>query len=186
MQRYSFATLVTAEANVPSATHLPFIIEENDDEIILSSHFSRANPQATRLEEKELLVIFSEPHAYVSPSLYEKTENVPTWNYLAVHAYGKAKILSAEEEVVALLERSIVAFEPEYLKQWQQLSQEYKSKMVKGIVAFQIGVTSVEGKKKLSQNKTKAEQHRIIEAFDHSQDPKAQQIAEYMKLNLNE
>ena len=151
--------------------------------MVLSSHFAKANPQAGVLEGKEILVIFSEPHAYISPKFYEKEQNVPTWNYLAVHAYGRATQITDEQEMTALLEKSILMFEADYMQQWQKLPQEYKSKMLKGMVAFQINVTSLEGKKKLSQNKTEAEQQRIIEAFSQSDDQNEVQIAEYMKLN---
>lgn len=183
MQRFNFGTLITAEDNIPTATHLPFLIEEEGDRVVLSSHFARANPQAATLEGKEILVIFSEPHAYISPAFYEKEQNVPTWNYVAVHAYGKARIISDEIGMLALLEKSILAFDADYMQQWQRLSEDYKSRMLKGIVAFQIEVTNLEGKKKLSQNKTQTEQQRIIDAFSRSEDQNEIQIAEYMKLN---
>jgi len=183
MQRYNFGTLITAEENIPTATHLPFLTEEEGDGVVLSSHFAKANPQAAALEGKEILVIFSEPHAYISPAFYEKEQNVPTWNYVAVHAYGKARLISDETGMLALLEKSILAFDTDYIQQWQRLPDDYKSRMLKGIVAFQIEVTTLEGKKKLSQNKTPTEQKRIIDAFSRSEDQNQVQIAEYMKLN---
>jgi transcriptional regulator len=98
MQRYSFATIVTATNNVPFATHLPFLVEQREGRIILASHFAKANPQAAEIIGKDVLVIFTEPHAYISPKHYEKETNVPTWNYIAVHAYGKASILPEGEQ----------------------------------------------------------------------------------------
>src|SRR5687767_9073974 len=97
MKRYSFATIVTVKDNHQSATHLPFVIEQHDDKIILSSHCSVANPQWKELTDHQVLVIFTEPHAYISPKNYEKELNVPTWNYIAVHAYGKAQIKSDDQ-----------------------------------------------------------------------------------------
>jgi len=96
MQKYSFATLITAIGNHPEATHIPFITEQRGNDIVLTSHFAKANPQAISIDQTEALVIFTEPHAYISPSHYEKLQNVPTWNYIAIHAYGKAIIINDE------------------------------------------------------------------------------------------
>src|SRR5476649_177662 len=98
MQRYSFATIVTVKDGTPIATHLPFIIKRQDDKIILSSHFAKANPQSSGINNSSALVIFTEPHAYISPKNYEKEANVPTWNYLAVHTYGTCTLLDGEEK----------------------------------------------------------------------------------------
>ena len=89
MQAYNFAIVVSVKEDIPIATHLPFVIEERENEIVLISHMSKANEQWKTISDKDVLVIFSEPHAYISPSLYEQQQNVPTWNYVAVHAYGK-------------------------------------------------------------------------------------------------
>lgn len=183
MQKYSFATLVSAENNIPLATHLPFLVRKIDDRIILSSHFARANPQASSITGADILVIFSEPHAYISPRYYEKEENVPTWNYLAVHAYGRAAIIDDEAGKLSLMERTISNYEVEYLDQWSRLSDAYKIRMLKGIVAFDVVVSDLQGKKKLSQNKTAVERENIIGAFSQSTDSNEVQIAEYMKQN---
>src|SRR4051794_37446922 len=92
MREFSFATLVTAENDFPTATHVPFIIEKREDKIVLSAHLAKANGHWKQFAEKPILVIFQEPHAYISPALYVEKINVPTWNYVAVHAYGKVKI----------------------------------------------------------------------------------------------
>src|SRR5665647_2355299 len=82
MQLYNFAVMVSVKEELPVGTHLPFVIEERENDVVLVSHMSRANDQWKALEGKEVLVIFQEPHAYISPSPYEKQENVPTWNYI--------------------------------------------------------------------------------------------------------
>src|ERR1700754_620533 len=162
MQRYSFATIVTSVNDVPYATHLPFLVEQRDDKIILSSHFAKANPQAAQILDKSVLVIFTEPHAYISPSNYEKETNVPTWNYLAVHAYGKATLLDDVRQTANLLAHTINAYEPAYMQQYEKLPDEYKQKMMKGIVGFEIMVDDLQAKKKLSQNRTEQERENII------------------------
>ena len=180
MQRYSFATIVTATDNVPFATHIPFLVEKRCDQIILASHFAKANPQASEIVGKDILVIFTEPHAYISPKYYEKETNVPTWNYIAVHAYGKATILPEGEQTAGLLARMISNYEADYLTQWNGLPDEYKQRMMKGIVAFEIVVDDLQGKQKLSQNRSEVEQENIINALSKSNDTTEAEIARYM------
>ncbi|HRI58716.1 MAG TPA: FMN-binding negative transcriptional regulator, partial [Saprospiraceae bacterium] len=98
MRRFNFATIMSQVEGLPFATHLPFVVEESSEgNLRLLAHFAKANPQWKSLEEQTALVIFSEPHAYISPSLYEKEQNVPTWNYVAVHAYGQATLITDEQ-----------------------------------------------------------------------------------------
>ncbi|SDD33284.1 negative transcriptional regulator, PaiB family [Mucilaginibacter pineti] len=180
MQRYSFATIITSEGDVPVATHLPFLVELRDDKIVLCSHFARANPQANDMVGKTVLVIFTEPHAYVSPQHYEKETNVPTWNYMAVHAYGKATLVPEGADTALLLAKTINNYEEAYQQQWNSLPYEYKQKMMKGIVAFEIVVDDLQGKQKLSQNRTAVERENIISALGKSDDTNEQDIAKYM------
>jgi len=180
MQRYSFATIVTVKDGLPVATHLPFLVEERDGILTLKSHFAKANPQAVDSVDKDVLVIFTEPHAYISPKNYEKVENVPTWNYLAVHAYGQFKMLEGEANKAALLQATIQNFEVEYSKQWDSLPDQYKQNMMKGIIAFEVVVTDLQAKAKLSQNRSKIEQENIIGTLSNSADTNEQDIAAYM------
>jgi transcriptional regulator len=181
MQRFSFATIVSNNDNVPIATHLPFLVSVKEDAVVLSSHFAKANDQWRDTEKNKVLVIFSEPHAYISPKHCDKELNVPTWNYISVHAYGTAKLITGEEEVMNLLEATIDTYETAYRQQWEGLPNDFKTKMANGIVAFQITVTDLQAKKKLSQNKTEAEQQRIIETLSKSSDTNEQLIGEYMR-----
>ncbi len=184
MQAYSFATIVSVTDGLPVATHLPFIIKQEVDKVILSSHFAKANPQTNELAGKKVLVIFTEPHAYISPKNYEKELNVPTWNYLAVHAYGTCKILDGEANKAAVLKEMIQSFESDYQQQWDNLPHDYKSKMMNGIIAFEIEVDDLQAKAKLSQNRSTIEQQNIIEHLDKSTDTTEKAIATYMeKLN---
>jgi transcriptional regulator len=181
MQRYSFATIVTVKDGTPVATHLPFLVKENDGKIILSSHFAKANPQSVDAINSDALVIFTEPHAYISPKHYEKQESVPTWNYLAVHAYGKCTLLNGEEKKAALLKETILSFEANYLKQYDALPDTFKQNMMKGIVAFEIVVDTLQAKKKLSQNRTEKERENIVNELDKAENSTEKEIAEYMK-----
>lgn len=181
MQRFSFGTIITAQENFPTATHLPFLVSMQNEQMILTSHFAKANEQWKSLENSKVLVIFSEPHAYISPQHYEKELNVPTWNYMAVHAYGQGRLVVDEVQVRKVLEATIDNYEAAYRVQWNGLPEEYKVAMSKGIVAFEIVVTDLQGKKKLSQNKTALEQERIIAALSVSENSSEKLIAEYMK-----
>ncbi|HEY0030603.1 MAG TPA: FMN-binding negative transcriptional regulator [Bacteroidia bacterium] len=184
MQANSFATLINAYNNNIRATHLPFMIEKRNEQIFLVTHMAKANPQWKEFSQQELLVIFQGPHAYISPSHYEKKQNVPTWNYIAVHAYGKATLLEEDEKAITVLEAMIKTYEPAYYEQWKQLAPEYINGMLKGIMSFEIEVTRLEGKFKLSQNKTKNEQEHIITTFEKGDDPLAKGISSEMKKNL--
>ncbi len=185
MQRYSYATIVTVKDGFPTATHLPFLVKQVGDRIILSSHFAKANPQSADIVNNNALVIFTEPHAYISPKHYEKAESVPTWNYLAVHAYGKCILLAGEEKKATLLKETIQFYEEDYLKQWDSLPDDFKQKMMKGIVAFEIIVDDLQAKKKLSQNRTEKERENIIKELNSAENSNEKDIADYMSsLNL--
>jgi transcriptional regulator len=181
MRRFSFATLITAKDNFPTATHLPFIVRRETGHITLTAHFAKANDHWKDIENHTALIIFSEPHAYISPKHYDKLQNVPTWNYVSVHAYGEGKIISDMEEVRNVLERTIDTYDPSYKGQWHDLPEDYRRNMSKGIVAFKIVVKDIQAKKKLSQNKSDHEQQTIVTALAKSDQTHEQLIAHYME-----
>lgn len=185
MRRYSFATIITSKDGYPVATHLPFLISGRDEKIILTSHFAKANTHWQIIENNISLIIFMEPHAYISPKHYDKELNVPTWNYIAVHAYGKGKLISDEKIVADVLEKTILTYEAAYKTQYDSLPVDYKTNLSKGIVAFEIEVTDLQGKKKLSQNKTENEQRNIIQSLSSSKLSTDRDIAFYMQACLH-
>lgn len=185
MKAYSFATIITAKANLPTATHLPFIISTRNDKVILTSHFAKANSHWEDTEENKCLVIFNQPHAYISPTHYERELNVPTWNYIAVHAYGDATLITDEQGAFEILEATINNYESGYKRQWDKLPVDYKLKLIKGIVAFEVTITDLQAKKKISQNKTEKEQKNIIDSLSLSEDKNDRDIAEYMSQRLS-
>ena len=184
MKRFSFATVITAKDNIPVATHLPFLVEERNGSILLTSHFARANAQWKEIEANTILVIFSEPHAYISPKHYEKELNVPTWNYISVHCYGKGRLIREEEKVMQLLERTVVNYDDSFAEQYQSLPEDYKTNLAKGIVGFEIEVMELQAKKKLSQNKSEVEQRNIIKSLSLSDQTNEKLIADYMDNEL--
>lgn len=163
MRQYSFATLVSQVADQLFASHLPLVVDATAEQVTLRGHFAKANPhwQAHQTPGHPLLVIFQGPHAYIAPSQYTVTEAVPTWNYVAVHAYGELQLLPTGEPTVAALEAMFATFDASFQQQWQSLSAKYKQGMLNGIVAFAITVTRLEGKAKLSQNRPPADQQAV-------------------------
>lgn len=182
MRANPFAILVSNVDGVPFATHLPLLIDEAGDQIVVQGHMARANAHWKSMKEgEESLIIFHGPHAYISPSLYENRESVPTWNYAAVHVYGEPTLFTDEESLRATLHRMIDTFESSYMTQWSELSEQYQSRMMKHIVGFNIKVKKLEGKFKLSQNRTRGEQARVIQSLNQSQDSNIEGVAQLMQ-----
>jgi transcriptional regulator len=181
MRASPFAILISTVDRSPYATHLPLAIREADGQVRLRGHVARANPHWKSLEHTaESLVIFHGPHAYISPALYEARESVPTWNYAAVHVYGRARIVD-EKEAREILEELIAEFDSSYAAQWASLGEDYRSRMVRHIVAFEMIADRIEAKFKLSQNRTRTEQANIIEALAGSGDSSVSGVAALMK-----
>ena len=178
--RHSFGTLLSFKDSF-HVTHLPFVLEEREP-LVLSSHMARANPHwGVFADSPDVLVIFQGPHAYISPALYEDRISVPTWNYAVVHAYGKVR---PNDDVEAVLEKMIRAFDADYLARWWELPEEYKSNLKKGIVGFEVEVERVEAKFKMHQGKSPADRLSIIEEFGGSGDTTLEGVAEYMRWSL--
>lgn len=186
MRQYPFAMLVTSDNNKPWVTHIPFVAEYNHQKIELYSHISLANPQKGHLDGREILVVFREPHAYISPKFYKEFNNVPTWNYLAVHAYGVAEVYSQKVDLIQLQEKMILNFEPDYMEQWKALPESYKEDLLNGIVGFKINVSEVLGKEKLSQNKSIENQRNIANQLIQSEDVLAKEISKRISDKLKD
>jgi transcriptional regulator len=171
MRANSFAILISSIADGPFATHLPLVVCEQGEQLILRGHVAKANPHWQYIErDPRCMVIFHGPHAYISPTNYEIHESVPTWNYGAVHAYGNARVFSAPEELLGVLHELIPMFEPAYAEQWASLNQTYRERMLSHIVGFKISVTKLEAKFKLSQNRTRQEQENVIASLGAAHD----------------
>jgi transcriptional regulator len=166
MGAFPFALIVSTDDNgLPVATHLPTVVIEDVNTLKLIAHMARANPQWQSLGDKPVLVIFHGPHAYISPSHYNTKENVPTWNYTAVHCYGTPKILSADSAKLVALTLLFQHIEPDAQKQWDGASDDYRRRLLDGMIGLEIVVTRMDGKYKMSQNRADDEQSRIAEAL---------------------
>ncbi|MEH7436920.1 FMN-binding negative transcriptional regulator [Neobacillus drentensis] len=182
IEKNSFATLFSQHNGRPYATHLPLLLEK--EEGFLYGHFARPNEQWKDIENQNVLVTFQGPHAYISPSWYESTQAVPTWNYVAVHVYGQVEILYDEQEIYDALFSMVDKYEkPGSSYRFQEIDRNFIAGMSKGIVAFRIKITEIEGKAKLSQNHSVERQNLVIEQLELSQEFDQLQIAKLMKKN---
>ncbi|NOT17368.1 MAG: FMN-binding negative transcriptional regulator [Sulfuriferula sp.] len=166
----SFGMLVTAPDGVPFVSHLPFIFDHAaGSKGKLLCHMARANPQWQHFSScSEVLAVFQGPHAYVSPSWYS-SPGVPTWNYAVVHLRGKPRLIESESELEALVERLTHVYESHMPSPWEpNLAGERRTKLLNMIVGFEIEVTDIQGKFKLSQNRPIEDQQRVIEALSQS------------------
>jgi transcriptional regulator len=182
----SFGELVTLDnAGLPFASHLPFLVDPaRGANGTLIAHMARANPQWQHFTSgKPALAMFHGPHAYISPAWYATHPAVPTWNYIAVHAYGVPKIVDAPGAMESILGRLVDANEAANGTTWRMdgLTEQYLGGMMRAIVAFEIPIDRLEGKAKLSQNRDATDQARVAEALAASADPSAQAISRAMR-----
>jgi transcriptional regulator len=182
MRAYSFAALATSGPAGLTATHLPFVIEEEGGRITLLAHMARANPQWRDFAAgAEALVIFMQPHAYVSPRLYDSRQNVPTWNYVAVHAYGRPVLIEEHAAKLALQQKLIREHDAGYLAQMAELPASYIDAKLAAIVSFSLDVSRIEARYKLSQDKNPAERERIARDLEASGDSVKTETARLMR-----
>jgi transcriptional regulator len=183
IERYSFATLISGPDGHLFANHLPLMLDRQEGPHgTLIGHMARANPQWHSAAGTEVLAIFSGPHAYISPTWYQAQQTVPTWNYVAVHAYGRLKLMDDDGEVEALLHRTIGVYEAAEERPWKlDESREFVSRMLRQIVAFRVPIERLEGKWKLNQNRPVEQRQRVIEVLSRREDENSRNIATLMR-----
>jgi transcriptional regulator len=185
VQNHSFGTISTTEQGKPIATHLPLGVNKKGDDYYITGHMAYGNPQWRTFEAcEDVLIMFQGPHAYVSSSWYSH-ENVPTWNYQAIHMYGKASILEPNE-LIEDLSRMLEKYEQNREKPvvWDNLSSELLETQLKGIVGFKIKVEEIQAAYKLSQNRNETDYMNIIDKLQNEGNPHSKQMAEQMEKRL--
>lgn len=184
MREHSFATLVTQNAGAMVASHLPLLLDLGESSSRLVGHMARANDQWQAFDgQSEALAIFHGPHGYISPAWYAQHPSVPTWNYTVVHAYGSPKVIEDYQAAVEILRRTVDFYEGGRAEPWRMetLPADYVEKMVRAIVAFEIPLTRIEGKAKLSQNRSVEDRNRAIAALAQSEQFEDRQLANSMR-----
>ena len=188
IQAHPFGILVSNGPEAPLATHVPmYLVRENKASAVLRCHVARANPHWRTIESSpSVLAIFNGPHHYVTPSWYPSKEGhgrvVPTWNYITVHATGKARLFEGAkliEHVAELTRRQEAVFE----NRWsvEDAPADYVNGLAKAIVGLEISIERLEGKWKLSQNRPDADRAGVIKGLEGIASAASLEIAEIMK-----
>lgn len=160
IQQNAFGQLVSSVDGRPFVTHVPFLLAR--DHSVLATHLAKQNPQLENIEGQEVLLIFTGPHAYISPQWFS-SHGVPTWNYQAVHIYGKCAIFDEPERLKQFVETLTNKYEKAFEQPWQP---EYNEKLLQAIVGVEIRILDIQCKFKLSQNKSSADRIGIVDNLE--------------------
>ena len=189
IRQHSFGTLVSYDAGELVASHLPFLLDSERGPCgTLLGHMARANPQWRSLtNDADVLVLFQGPHAYISPAWYQTELSVPTWNYVAIHAYGCPRLVQGEGALRSILEATVRTYEGGYEQPWrmERLPDDFLAKLMEAIVGFEIPISRLEGKLKLSQNRPPADRQGVVANLRRQDDPLGRAVADLMA-SLNE
>jgi transcriptional regulator len=183
---HSFGLLVSTLGGEPFATHLPLLLDRGaGPHGTLVGHLARANPHWHGLEGQTVLAVFAGPHAYVSPTWYEADDVVPTWNYVAVHAYGTCRLVDDAEALADILAATVDTYERSMAKPWSiDTGSDFFRKMARAVVGFRVEISRLEGKWKLNQNHPRARREKVIRVLERSEDQDAAAIARLMRETL--
>ncbi|MBT4067802.1 MAG: FMN-binding negative transcriptional regulator [Candidatus Marinimicrobia bacterium] len=184
VKAHPFGMLLSNGSQVPGVTHLPLQLmtdEEGNDSINI--HLSKANPHANTLKDGESVVaVFLGTNGYISPRWYAAKDNVPTWNYTAVHAFGRLRKIEKEAELMKLVDQLTIEHEEGAESPWRaDWSVEKIRKMLNAIIGFEMKVERWEGKKKIGQNRSAEDQASLKRNLEKSADPAYQFLAQQMK-----
>ncbi len=171
--------MVTFDGEKPIATHIPVEVVESDDGWTIYGHISRANAQKKTLGDKEALLIFQGAHTYISPRWYAEVD-VPTWDYMIVHVYGKVREIQGDE-LYSVLSRLVRNHESNSSYRLEGLPQELVQKDLNGIVGFAVDVTRIDAGYKLSQKKTEEERKNIANELENRGDKDSIEIADAIR-----
>jgi transcriptional regulator len=146
---------------------------------------ARANPHWKQAGGQTALAIFSGPHAYISPTWYEAEQVVPTWNYVAVHAYGRVQTIEDEGALLDIVQRTVRIYEQSMPQPWSfDGSGTFAKRMLAQIVGFRIEIDKIEGKWKLNQNHPVERRKKVVEALRERADENALAVAAMMQERL--
>lgn len=187
IEKNSFGILVSQTNQQLSATHIPLMLDKNENgKDVLQGHISKANPQwQAFMTEAEVLAIFSGPHTYISSSWYAN-ENVSTWNYVAVHIYGKIRALEGQR-LIAHLSKLTSKYEAASAspRLVENMSPDYLAREMKGLIGFEIEIMDIQAAQKMSQNRNEADYQNIITELEQRNEADDSAVAQIMKQNRN-
>lgn len=178
IEQWSFAVLTSPDLQ---ATHLPLLLARDEGQCgVLYGHMARANPQWQSAHGQRVVAVFSGPHSYISPTWYAAGPAVPTWNYVAVHAYGVLECLEAAQ-TLDVVQRLTAHYEPALAANTTLLAPDYVAKLNRAIVGFRIELDSLQGQAKLGQQRSVADQAGVFAALQQSAELDSQALAAYMQ-----
>jgi transcriptional regulator len=183
MRDYPFAMVITQGGGAPTVSHLPVLYEPGDGHGRIVGHLARANSQWKHFADgQRTLVVFQGPHRYVSPRWYRSPVNVPTWNYVAVHAQGPSRIIEERSQVHAILERTVARFEAGSERPWRfDVPTEFLEERYPRILGFEVVIDTIEAKFKLNQNRPDEDRRAVIERLAEQDDSPSREMYTLMK-----
>jgi transcriptional regulator len=180
LHQNNFPALVSFDGEKPLATHTPVeVVEGEKGQLTVYGHLSRANSQWKTWGDLEILLIFQGAHTYISPRWYDHV-NVPTWNYMMIHVYGKIRLVQ-DDELLALLSRLVHKHEVNTSYSLEGLPQDFVQKQMAGIVGFAVDVTRIDAGYKLSQNRNDEDHENIIQELEKRGDVDSLKVAAAMR-----
>jgi transcriptional regulator len=188
IEQNGFGLIISCTDGRPVASHLPLLLERTAGANgALLGHMARANHQWRQAAGQEVLAIFSGPHTYISPTWYQAEQVVPTWNYVAVHAYGRLTLIQDPDTLLRVVDDLVRAYERSMPNPWLlDGREEFVRRKLEQIVGFRIEIERLEGKWKLSQNHPVEPRQRVIQALKGRADENSQAIAALMEETLNQ
>jgi transcriptional regulator len=187
IERYEFATLTSSSSTGLVASHIPIMLRRSAGKAVLVGHVARANDQWRQFDgHAEALAVFHGPHAYVSPTWYATAPAVPTWNYAAVHVYGKPRAREEGDFTAAVLRDLAARHEVSRAKPWrtEDLARDVFERLAKAIVAFEMPIDRIEGKFKLGQNRSQDDRVGMLEGLDAEKSRDAEALAAFIRDTL--
>jgi transcriptional regulator len=184
--QYPFATVITPGADELWVSHVPLLVQRRNGALVLVGHLARANAHWQAMEAgAATMAIFHGPHAYVSPTWYAISPAVPTWNYVVVHATGRARVQQQGHEVAGLLRELTAVYEGRGAGAWTPdgLPDEFAQRMRDAIVGFEIAVDRMEGKVKLSQNRSAEDRRGVVAQLEAQASEGSRAVAALMRKN---
>jgi transcriptional regulator len=186
IEQHSFGAVISQHDDLPFATHLPFLLERNTgSQGTLVGHMARANPHWQQLDEKMALSIFTGPHSYISPTWYAAEHLVPTWNYTAVHVYGRVQLIQDQDGLLPIVRATVETYERNMPQPWSLSAVDtFTERLLAQIVGFRIEIDKIEGKWKLNQNHPAERRLKVIAALQERNTENASAVADLMRKTL--
>lgn len=183
IEENSFGALISNSEGEVNVNHYPFLLKEEKGIITLWAHLAKSNPQWKQISSKKCTIVFTGPHAYISPVYYAEKLNVPTWNYTAVHAHCQASVINEPSLEKSLMKEMVLFYESQNGTNWNyELPEEFLAKLQSAIVWIKFEVQKLEGKFKLSQNRSESDYFNVVEALGKREENNLNELLKYMDL----